>query len=230
MFIMDWQQVVQDTWQTILVFFALLLFTRVLGKTQVGQLTFYEYVSGITIGSIAGNIVAAEPDKFFSHFYDLSLFVVLAYGIAHVTLISRPLRKLIEGTPTLVVKDGHILRESMRAMRYDLDELNAQLRENGIVDLNEVHYAMIENNGTMTVVKKAAYQPVTRSDLAIKAAEAKYPVELVMDGEIIEENLSEQHSRQWLLQQLQTKGYGDVASVMYAVVDSKGSFFVCPKT
>ncbi|KYZ76605.1 hypothetical protein AXX12_09250 [Anaerosporomusa subterranea] len=227
---MDWQQILQDTWQTTLIFFALLLFTRILGKTQVGQLTFYEYVSGITIGSIAGNIVASEPDKFVSHFYDLVLFVALAYGIAHITLISRPMRKLIEGSPTLVIKDGRILRESMRAMRYDLDELNAQLRENGIVDLNEVHYAMIENNGTMTVVKKAAYQPVTRSDLAIMATEGIYPVELVMDGEIVEENLSEQHSREWLSQQLQAQGYADLTAVMYAVVDSKGNFFVCPKS
>ena len=78
---MDWQEFVQNTWQTVLVFFALLLFTRILGKTQIGQLTFYEYVSGITIGSTAGNIVASEPDKFVSHFYDLVLFVVLAYGI-----------------------------------------------------------------------------------------------------------------------------------------------------
>jgi uncharacterized membrane protein YcaP (DUF421 family) len=227
---MDWQQIAQDTWQTTLVFFALLLFTRLLGKTQVGQLTFYEYVSGITIGSIAGNIVAAEPEKFVSHFYDLSLFVALAYGIAHITLISRPLRKLIEGSPTLVIKDGQIMRENMRSMRYDLDELNAQLRENGIVDLNEVHYAMLENNGTMTVVKKAAYQPVTRSDLAIKATEAMFPVELVMDGKIVEEHLSEQYSREWLAQQLQAQGYADVASVMYAVVDSKGKFFVSRKS
>lgn len=226
---MEWQDFLRDTWQTTLVFFALLLFTRLLGKTQIGQLTYYEYVSGITIGSIAGNIVASEPDRFLNHFYDLTLFVALVYGIAHVTLLSRPLRKFIEGTPTLVIKDGHILRENMRSMRYDLDELNAQLRENGVVDISEVHYAMIENNGTMTVVKKAAYQPITRSDLAITATEALHPVELVMDGEIIEENLSPQHSREWLLQQLQAQGYEDAAAVMYAVLDSKGKLFACRK-
>ncbi|MDU4960119.1 MAG: DUF421 domain-containing protein [Sporomusaceae bacterium] len=226
---MEWQQIFQDAWQTTLVFFVLLFFTRLLGKTQIGQLSYNEYVSGITIGSIAGNIVASESDRFFSHFFDLILFVALVYGVTHVTLISRPLRKLIEGTPTLVIKDGHILRENMRSMRYDLDELNAQLRENGVVDISEVHYAMIENNGTMTVVKKAAFQPVTRADLAIGASEVLHPVELIMDGEIIVENLSLQHSREWLRQQLQAQGFEDSAAVMYGVVDSKGNFFACRK-
>jgi len=227
---MDWQQMLQDSWQTTLVFFALLLFTRILGKTQVGQLTFYEYVIGITIGSIAANIMADDPEKVWSHFYDMTLFVILAYLISLITLMSRPLRKIIEGTPTVVIENGQILRDSMRGMRYDLDELNAQLREKGILDLSEVQYAVIENNGTMSVIKKGASQPVIRSDLQVKAEDARYPVELVMDGEVIEESLTERYSREWLTQQLQTQGYTDLASVMYAVVDSKGKFFVSSKS
>ena len=227
---MDWQLLLQETGRTIVVFVALLIFTRFLGKTQVGQLTFYEYISGITIGSIAGNMLAAEQEQFYYHFYDLALFVLLAYGIAHITLKSRPLRKLIEGSPVLVIKDGEILRENMRSMRYDLDELNAQLRENGVIDIKEVHYAILENNGTMTVVKKSAYQPVTRADLAINASEPKYPVELVMDGEIVEENLTGNYTREWLDQKLREKGYTDITTVMYAIVDSNGKFFVCRKT
>lgn len=226
---MDWQLLFQETWQTTLVFFALLIFTRFLGKTQIGQLTFNEYVSGITIGSIAGNMLGAEQDKFFYHFYDLTLFVILAYCIAYVTLKSRPLRKLIEGQPILLVKDGQIMRENMRSMCYDLDELNAQLREKDVTDISEVHYAMLENNGTLSVVKKAAHQPVTRSDLAIRASETKRPVELVMDGEAVEENLTGEYSREWLDKKLQEHGYTDITTVMYAIVDSNGKFFACKK-
>jgi uncharacterized membrane protein YcaP (DUF421 family) len=227
---MSWQQLFQDTWQTIMVFFALLVCARLLGKTQVGQLTFYEYVSGITIGSLAGNIMAAGSDRLWSHLYDLFLFVTLAYIISHVTLISRPLRKLIEGRPTVVIENGKILRENMREMRYDLDELNAQLREKGILDITEVQYAILENNGAMSVVQKPEFQPVTRGDLRINnIAAAKYPVELIMDGEVVEENFTRQYSRQWLMNQLQAKGFADPADVMYAVVDSKGNFFACSK-
>lgn len=227
---MDWQQVVQNTWETTLVFFVTLVYTRILGKTQVGQLTFYEYASGITIGSIAGNIVAAEPDKFWNHFYDLTLFVLLAYIISQVTLISRPLRKLIEGTPTIVIKDGEIQRDSMREMRYDLDELSAQLREKGILDIQEVQYAVIENNGAMSVIKKPAYQSVTLQDLQIEhQPEIQYPIELIMDGEVIQENLDEQHTQEWLLQQIHEQGYANPSEVMYAVIDSKGHLYVCCK-
>lgn len=220
----------QDTWQTTIVFFSLLLFTRILGKTQVGQLTFYEYVSGITIGSIAANVAASDPDKVWSHFYDLTLFVALAYAISMVTLSSRPLRKLIEGTPTIVIENGKILRDNMREMRYDLDELTSQLREKGILDIHEVQYAIIENNGSMSVIKKTAEQPVTRADLNIyHVADAAYPVELVMDGEIIPDNLTPVYTKEWVNQQLVAKGFHDSSEVMYAVVDSKGHFFACPK-
>ena len=73
---MSWQDILNDTWQTSLVFFSLLLFTRLLGKTQVGQLTFYEYVNGITLGSIGATIVASDQEKIWNHFYDLILFVI----------------------------------------------------------------------------------------------------------------------------------------------------------
>lgn len=226
---MDWQQIMQDTWQTVVVFFSLLALTRILGKTQVGQLTFYEYVIGITIGSIAANVMASEPDKVWSHFYDMVLFVALAYAISFVTLLNRPMRKLIEGTPSVVVENGQILRENMRQMRYDLDELNSQLREKGILDIAEIQYAIVENNGTLSVIKKAAFQPVTRADLQVGGQDARYPIELIMDGEVIEENLTPNYSRPWLMQQLQSQGYPEPAQVMYAVVDSQGNFFASPK-
>lgn len=228
---MSWQQMFQDAWQTILVFFSLLVCARLLGKTQVGQLTFYEYVSGITIGSVAGNALASDFNKVWNHLFDLFLFVSLAYAISHITLISRPLRKLIEGKPTVVIQNGEILRENMREMRYDLDELNAQLREKGILDISEVQYAILENNGSMSVVQKPEFQPVTRGDLKLHhVTAAQYPVELIMDGEIVEENFTDQYTREWLMKQLRSRGFRDPEKVMYAVVDSKGNFFACSKS
>ena len=104
---MELQEFIRDTWQTALVFISLLIFTRFLGKTQVGQLTFYEYVSGITIGSLAANIASAEANKVWNNFYDLVLFVILTYAISQITIRSRPLRKLIEGSPTIVIERPH---------------------------------------------------------------------------------------------------------------------------
>ncbi len=228
---MDWQEIIRDTWQTSLVFLSLLVFTRILGKTQVGQLTFYEYISGITIGSIAASVAAAEPDKVWSHFYDLALFVVLTYLVSLLTIKSRPLRKMIEGSPTIVIENGRIIEENMDGMRYDLDELNGQLRQQGVFDPSEVQYAIIETSGELSVIKKTDYQPMTKIDFGIHLPDPVFPLELVMDGEIIEQNLQKHnHSITWLEKQLAERGISNVAEVTYAAIDSKGQLFINPKT
>ncbi len=228
---MDWQGIVRDTWQTALVFFSLLVFTRFLGKTQVGQLTFYEYISGITIGSIAATVAASDPDKVWSDYYDLVLFVVLTYLVSVITIKSRPLRKLIEGSPTIVIENGRIIEENMQGMRYDIDELNGQLRQQGVLDPNEVQYAILETSGELSVIKKADYQPLTKTDFNIHIPDPSFPIELIMDGVVIERNLDNQkRSKAWLQQQLRNNGIVDVSEVTYAAIDSKGQLFINRKT
>lgn len=228
---MELQEFVRDTWQTALVFVGLLAATRLLGKTQVGQLTFYEYVSGITIGSLAANIAAADADKVWSHYYDLIVFVALTYLVSLVTIKSRPLRKLIDGSPTIIIENGKIIKENMHNLRYDLDELHGHLRQQGVLDPDEVQYAILETTGDLSVIKKSDYQPLTKSDVNIHMPDPVFPVELIMDGVIIERNLRRQkRSREWLEQQLAGQNIFDIAEVTYAGIDSKGQLFINDKT
>lgn len=224
---MELQDFLRDTWQTSFIFICLFLFTRFLGKTQIGQLTFYEYISGITIGSIAGNIVAAEPDKFWSHFYDLCIFVALTYLLSYLTLKNRNVRKLIEGEATVVIANGKILKENMKRIRYDLGELMAQLRQQGVLDVDEVQYAIFEITGDLSVIKKSADEPPSRTDLGISSGQTSYPIELIADGAVLMENLERhQLSRSWLDGELALQGVEDVGDVLYAVIDSKGKLFI----
>lgn len=227
---MEWSELLRDTWQTSLVFISLLLFTRLLGKTQIAQLTFYEYVSGITIGSIAATVAASEQERVWSHFYDLVLFVLLTFLLSQITIRSRPLRKLIDGSPTVVIENGVILEQNMRNMRYDLDELTCQLRINGILDLSEVQYAVVETTGDLSVIKKTAFQPLTKSDAGLEQPDANYPVELIMDGQIIVENLEKkQLSEDWLAGQISLRGFLTPEQITYAVIDSSGRLFISPR-
>lgn len=224
---MEVQDFLRDTWQTTFIFVCLFIFTRFLGKTQIGQLTFYEYISGITIGSIAGNIVAAEPDKFWSHFYDLCIFIVLTYFISYITLKNRSLRNLIEGEATVVVANGKILKENMKKIRYDLEELMSQLRQQGVLDISEVQFAIFEITGDLSVIKKVENQPVSKADLGIQPPESSFPIELIMDGELIRQHLKRGRiSENWLQGELAARGIDDMRDVLYAVVDSKGNLFV----
>ena len=227
---MELNDLYRDIWQTILIFFSLLLFARILEKTQIGQLTFHEYISGITLGSIAGSMASAESDKFWSHYVDLSLFFLLTYLLSLVTITNRPLRKLIEGTPSLIIENGCIIKKNMKSLRYDLDELNSQLREKGVLDINEVQYATLESTGQLSVILKPDFQPLTKGDMNIHLPNPAFPLELIMDGEIITENLTKKNlSHDWLNKQLAERNIKSAANVMYAVLDSKGQLFVSAK-
>lgn len=227
---MDWSELSRDVWQTVVIFFTLFLYTRILNKTQVGQLTFYEYISGITMGSIAGSMASSDPDKFWSHYIDLSIFFILTYLLSVLTIKSRPLRKIIQGSPSLVVENGRIIKENLKVMRYDLDELNSQLREKGILDVSDVQFATIEPTGQMSVILKPDFQPLTKGDMNIHLPNASFPVELIMDGEIIEENLHKQNlTHSWLEKQLTARNIKDASHVMYGVIDSKGQLFISSK-
>lgn len=228
---MELQEFLRDIWQTSLVFISLLTFTRFLGNTQVGQLTFYEYISGITIGSIAATVAASEPDRVWSHFFDLLLFIILTYIISLITIKSRPLRKVIEGGPTLMIRNGQILEENMRKLRYDMDELTSQLRLKEILDPSEVQFAFLETSGELSVIKKDAHQTITKSDLAVAGSNPALPIELIMDGEVLEDNLKRhQITLQWLQEQLNQQGIQKPEQVMYAVIDSNGQFFLSKKS
>lgn len=224
---MDISEFWRLTWETLIVFLTLLILSRVLGKTQVGQMTFHEYISGITIGSVAANILAAEPELVWISYYVLVVFFVMTYIAAKLTMINRPLRKLIEGSPTMVIKNGQILEDNMRGMRYDIDELMSQLREKGILDLAEVEYAFVETSGALSVIKKPANQSVTKEDLNISPSQIKLPVVLVMDGEIIRENLRKAGvTEAWMKKELQKRGVVDLAKTVLAVIDSKGKLYI----
>jgi uncharacterized membrane protein YcaP (DUF421 family) len=227
---MNWSDFARDIWQTSIIFFTLFLFTRILNKTQVGQLTFYEYISGITMGSIAGSMASSDPEKFWNHYIDLFIFFLLTYLLSLITIKNRPLRKLIQGSPSIIIENGLINKENMNVMRYDLDELNSQLREKGILDISEVQFAAIEPTGQMSVIPKPDFQPLTKSDMNIHLPNATFPVELIMDGEIIEENLEKQNlTHAWLEKQLTARNIKATSHVMYGVIDSKGQLFISSK-
>jgi uncharacterized membrane protein YcaP (DUF421 family) len=227
---MSWNDLLRDTWQTTLIFITLLILTRLLDKSQVGQLTLYEYVSGITIGSLGATIAASEPEKLWSNYYDLILFVILTYIVSVCTMKSRPFRTLLEGSPSIIIENGRIIKENMKSLRLDLDQLNALLRAKDIVDIAEIQYAILETTGEMSIIRKSAFQPLTKSDMNIHLTDPTFPVELIMDGKIIEENLKSQNlTHTWLAEQLKLRNIKSASNIMYAVIDSKGQLFISAK-
>lgn len=214
--------------QTFLAFFGILIYTRILGKQQIGQLTVFEYLNGITFGSIAA-VLATDigPRKTAYHMLGLTLFTVLTFGAGVLVMKSRPLRNVISGEPTVVIHNGKILEENMKKMQYNMDELLVQLREKDVFNLGLVEFAILEPTGALSVQLKSQERPVTRRDLGLPSDYEGVSVEMVMDGEVIHQNLRQLGlDENWLLDQLKQRGVTSLEEVPLAVLASDGSLYV----
>ncbi|MEC1242344.1 DUF421 domain-containing protein, partial [Bacillus paralicheniformis] len=129
------------------------------------------------------------------------IFVFVILLTAYLSLWNQKSRTFFAGDPTVVIQNGKILEYNMRKMRYTIDYLNQQLREKDVFKMEEVLYAIVETNGTLTVLKKPQYRSVTKKDLWLPTIpEKKPPIELIMDGKVREENLKDnQLTYEWLM-------------------------------
>lgn len=213
--------------RTLLSFVGILLYARLLGKQQMGQLTFYDYVTGITVGDIAAN-VALDPDHTLGiSLWILTLFTALSYVTGVMTEKSRPLRKLIEGEPVILVHNGKILEHNMDKARYNMENLLMMLRQKDVFSLDDVEFAIAETDGDLSVQKKAAKRAVSPDDLGLQVPAEGLTSELIIDGEVIYANLKQNNlDESWLINQLKSLGYHDATQITYASVDINGHLYV----
>jgi uncharacterized membrane protein YcaP (DUF421 family) len=205
----------------------LLIGTRILGQQLISQMTTFDFIASISIGTIAANLTFNTPIKAYNFLMAYAIFIIVTVIIAVISLKNRQARKFFAGTPTVIIQNGQILEDNMRKIRYTLDYLNQQLREKDIFNIDEVLQAMIETNGTLTVLKKPEYRSVTRQDLMIPVKqENSLPIELIMDGTLIEENLKQNNiTLEWIQKELERRRL-NIQDVVYAVLSPNGKIYM----
>jgi uncharacterized membrane protein YcaP (DUF421 family) len=210
--------------RSVIGFFSLLIFTRIIGKEQISQLTFFDYVLGITIGSIAASLTTDLSSRAWPHWIGLLSWAALGYLMELITLKWRYAAKYLEGEPTIVIMNGKIMEKSLKKMKYRVSDIMALLRNKGVFDLNQVDFAIIEPNGQISVLKKPEHMPLTPKDMQIKVMPNGISTELIYDGIIIEENLTQLNKdKAWLLKELNKQGIKDVSEVFLATLNPAGS-------
>ena len=196
---------------------ALFIVTKIMGHKQVSQLDFFDYVCGITIGSIGAELATEleEPHK--------PLIALAVYGASSLllNLFARKLprtRKYINGTPTILLDGGRIYRENLKKAKLDLSEFLLLCREQGYFDLAEIQTAVYEYNGKLSVLPRSLHRPVTPEDLRLPVNDTQIGVELIMDGRILGENLSRLgRNEAWLKKQLCAHGFGKAEEVLLGI-------------
>ncbi|OBZ10388.1 DUF421 domain-containing protein [Bacillus sp. FJAT-26390] len=197
----------------------LLLVSKLLGKQTISNMTFHDFVTGITIGALTANLAFNDSLKWTHVLLSLLVITVISTLLSIIALKNHKMRKWISGSPTVLIEGGKILEENMKKEKFTLDSLNQALRERGIFNLDEVEYAVLEDNGIVAVLKKDEYQYVTKKDLKLNlnARAQAFPVELIMDGTLMEKQLEENGlTKEWLEAELKRKGK-QISDVFYAV-------------
>jgi len=212
-------------------FFALLILARILGKKQLGQLTFFHYTTGITFGSIASEIAAQAETPFIDGLIALIWWSVLTYLMTIITIKSKKARVLIDDKPTIVIQNGLILESALKQNRLHMDELTMMLREQAVFSVQDVQYALLETTGKLSVLQKPAEQPATKQDVKADVTPPSYiPTEVVSDGQLIYENLVElELTEDWLMKKLKKQNVQSVEDVYFAQVQANGSLYISLK-
>ena len=183
----DWLDIVV---RSILFLLILFFITKLLGKKQISQLSFFEYVNGITIGSIGAEIVTGLEQSIYLGILSIVTFAAIPFIAGFISLKSKPFRNFVEGRGTVFIKDGKILEDNLKKERYTTDELLELLRKDNVFQVADVEFAVLETTGDLSVLLKKENQPLTAKDLNMTVASIKEPQTIIMDGEILDEPLA----------------------------------------
>ncbi len=198
-------------------FFALLIITKILGKTQINQLTPFDFVSALVIGDLVGNAIYNKDVGIKYVLYAIGLWGTFIYLLELITQKFAKTRSFLEGNPSVVIRQGKLDREQLKKNNLDLNQLQHLLRDKDVFSIREVEYAILEPNGTVNVLRKHQYGQATKKELNIAPEPVYLPIGLIIDGEVLWDNLAEAgYDEAWLLNKLNKKGIVKPEQVFYA--------------
>ncbi|WP_025117148.1 DUF421 domain-containing protein [Lysinibacillus fusiformis] len=214
--------------ETVITFFVLLALTRLLGKKQLSHLTFFNYVTGITIGSMAANMVVLSTKDYTKDLLSLVIWCLLTIIVSYISLKSGKIRVILDGQPTIIIKHGEIDRKALKRTGVNIDDLTMLIRQYQIFSITEIDFAILEPDGRLSILKKPEYQGTQKSDLKIYPSSPTYlPTEIITDGKLLPKNLLEVgKSRDWLKNELSRANIKEIEEVFYAEIQSDGSLFI----
>ncbi|WP_394172679.1 DUF421 domain-containing protein [Guptibacillus hwajinpoensis] len=172
-------------------FVALLILTKALGKTQITQITPFDFISSLVLGELVGNAIYDKHVNIFSIMYSVFLWGILIYFVEWITQKFRGTRAILEGSPAIVIYNGQIKRDQLKKNKLDINQLQNLLRQKDVFSMQEIEFAVLETNGSISVLKKSGYQQTTREDLNLKPERSYLAYSIISDGKVDWGNLKE---------------------------------------
>lgn len=209
-------------------FLVLFFLAKIMGHRQIAQLSVFDYINGITIGSIAAEL-ATELEKPLRPLLAMVIYALLTVLLEALALKYQRLRKFISGTPSIILDNGKLYRENMKKARLDLTEFLIQCRQQGYFDLGAIQTAVYESDGRLTILPVAERRPVTPEDLGVAPEKEQFFTEVIMDGRILGGNLQRMGVNEtWLEKQLRAQGYHSAKEIYLGLVDGNKQLSLYP--
>lgn len=198
----------------------LFVITKILGKRQITQLSYFEYITGITVGGIAAIMSLDLRITWYYGLVALIVWATVALGLEYISLKSKIARDIINGQGVVLIKEGKVLEDNLRKVRFTSDDLLEELRGKNAFSFSDVEFAVLEADGKLNVLLNKEIQPLTPKHLGIKVAPEQEPQTVIMDGKILDEPLATIGlNRHWLNTELKKIGVS-IENVFIGQVDS----------
>lgn len=206
---------------SILSIVVMFLITKMLGYRQLSELSLFDYITGITIGSIAGDLAIAEKEDILPFLFSMVIYGFVTLLISFSTNKSFYLRKLITGRPVVLIDKGKFIYKNFKKVHIDINEFLVKCRNSGYFDISAINTAIMEPNGKVSFIPMAADKPVTASDIKAVPKQEVLFANVIVDGKIVQTALeSVGKDKKWLVSKLRSMGYDEYENIFLATCDN----------
>lgn len=213
---------------TVFSFFYMLLIAKLMGHRQISQLNAFDYITGITVGSIAADL-ATQQEQAAELAVAMGLYGLLTLFMSMVTLHWPRSRKFVEGTPTILYHNGKLYRENFKKAKLDLGEFQTLCRQQGYFDLSQVYSIVFEHTGALSILPVERHRPMTPEDAGLSPQQSAFFTEVIMDGRVMGENLKRMGKEmRWLQKQLEAQGYHSPKEIFLGLCDQNDTLTLYP--
>lgn len=197
------------------------------GRRKIAELPVYDFLSIIVLGSVIGADIAEPNIPHLPVLFAVVLIIALQYLVSSLLINNKKIARKITFGPTVIIQNGQFIKANMKRLKYSIETVLMVLREKDIFDLNEVEYAIVEGSGSISVLKKPQYLPLTPSDMKLKPNAKGLPLPLIIDGKVQDGNLQQlKRDRSWLAAELAQAGIPDFSEVFYADCTREGRLYI----
>jgi len=215
--------------RAVIIYITVILAVRIMGKRQIGELKPHELVVTVLVSQVASIPLEDNSMPLANMFIPILIFVSFEILVSAISMKSLSFRNLLQGKPMFVIKNGRLDEKQLKRLRFTMDDLVDAIRQKDIFDMSTVQDAVIETNGTVSVLQKTEYAPVTPHQLSLSVEEESTPIAIVIDGKPVTEYFSKEKIKSSEIELIVKSADKNISKIMLLTVDDSGNTFIIPK-